>query len=498
MTAPPCPSAARALDLKRWKTAMSSPAPCRSADALPEQTIAIVGGGFSGCLLAAHLLRAAQRPLAIHLIEARGRRGVGVAYATRNNAHLLNVRAQNMSAFPDDAGHFLRWLSARSGGEATPQRGQSFATRAEYGVYIQDVLAQARAAAPPYARLIERRGEVVGLAPTDGGAARLRLADGGDLTADSVALCIGNFPPLPPALTSASAKQVLASDRFLGNPWDNEALAAIDRDARVVILGTGLTMVDIALLLLDQGHRGAITTLSRRGFLPHRHAETRPIDAFLHPDRMPRTVLDVLIALRAAARRADEAGDGWRSAFDALRPYHHRLWAGLSLDERRRFLRHARPFWDIHRHRMAPTVADRIDAARASGQLTVQAGRLTDLVATGNGLELSVLARGGARRATLQGDVVINAIGTNCDYDRVRHPLVRSLLDQGLARPDPLRLGLDVAATGALIGANGVASARVVALGPVSKAPFWEMVAVPELRLQCFETAKRLLDGLGE
>jgi uncharacterized NAD(P)/FAD-binding protein YdhS len=109
---------------------------------------------------------------------------------------------------------------------------------------------------------------------------------------------------------------------------------------------------------------------------------------------------------------------------------------------------------------------------------------------------LSVLARGGARRTTVQGDVVINAIGTNCDYDRVRHPRVRSLLDQGLARPDPLRLGLDVTATGALIGANGVASARVVALGPVSKAPFWEMVAVPELRLQCFETAKRLLDGL--
>ena len=337
-----------------------------------KRSIAIVGAGFTGSVLAAHLLRGAQTPTSIHLIERAAAIGSGVAYSTPNSRHLLNVRAYNMSAFPDDPRHFLRWLWARDEGGAIPPSGHAFVSRACYGAYIQDVLAEARASAPPHVTLNVVHGETVDILPRARGV-HLRLSSGASLAADTVALCTGHFPPSPPA---AATPEVLGTGRFITDPWDLPAVAAIDPDDPVLILGTGLTMVDTVLTLADQGHRGPVVAVSRRGLLPLAHEETRPFKSFLCPDVMPRTVLDVLIALKADVRRARAAGIDWRSAFDALRPYHHRIWRFLPLEERRRFLRHARPFWDVHRHRVAPEVGARIDAARAVRECPPVAHRL--------------------------------------------------------------------------------------------------------------------------
>ncbi|WP_049976386.1 FAD/NAD(P)-binding protein [Azospirillum sp. B506] len=482
-------------------------APTSEAFNQPRQ-IAIIGAGFTGSLLAAHLLRGTRVPLVVHLIEYGHRPGTGLAYSTPNGAHVLNVRAYNMSAYPDDPRHFLRWLWSRADGptpdeppgkQPMPPSGHAFASRALYGAYIQDVLAEAQAEAPAHARLNVIRGEAMDVRtePPSGSrpAVHVRLGDGRVVSADTAALCIGNFPPSPPCLASSTADEAFASDRFIGDPWDAAAIGGIDREAPVAILGTGLTMVDTVLSLLDQGHQGPITAVSRRGLLPLRHEETRPYTSFLHPEVLPSTVLDVLIALKADARRAAAAGYDWRSAFDALRPHHHRIWAHLPMEERRRFLRHARPFWEVHRHRMAPQVADRIAAARADGRLRILAGRLKDAALTAGGLALTVTERGGGAERVLSAGALINATGTNCDYTRIRHPLVRSLLDRGLARPDILRLGLDVTESGAVIAADGIPSPCLLAFGPVAKAPFWEMTAVPELRSQCADAARRILGG---
>ncbi len=455
-----------------------------------KRRIAIIGAGFTGSVLAAHLLRCAEEPTSIHLIERAPNVGTGLAYSTPNSAHVLNVRAYNMSAYPDDPRHFLRWLWAQDDGEAVPPSGHAFVSRARYGAYIQDVLREAQADAPHHVSLTIVQAEVVDLAQDSTGGVRLRLGSGVSLAVDMAVLCVGNFAPSPPPVP---APEVFASDRFVATPWDWPALAAIDPDAPVLILGTGLTMVDTVLSLENQGHRGPIVALSRRGLLPAVHEEARPFRCFVHPQVMPHTVLDVLIALKADVRRAKAAGLDWRSAFDALRPYHHLIWKHLPLEERRRFLRHARSYWEVHRHRMAPEVAARIEALRANGRLAIRAGRLRDLRLTPDGVEATVRARG-SDGATWTREVgsIINATGTECDFGRIKHPLVRALLQRGLAQPDPLRLGLDVTEDGALIGEDGTPSDRLFALGPVSRPPFWEMTAVPELRSQCANAARHL------
>jgi uncharacterized NAD(P)/FAD-binding protein YdhS len=403
------------------------------AHSIGAHSIGIVGAGFTGALLAAHLARQATGPLRIALIERRGAFGPGLAYSTKDAGHLLNVRASNMSAFPDDPDHFIRWLARRGDGAAgRGSTGLTFATRRDYGAYIAEVLDEATRNSA-HARVERVYGEAVALTPVPDGV-RLQLDGLRHIDVRRVALCTGHLPPSPPA---ALELDVLNSPRYVPDPWDERAFDHLDKDARVIVLGSGLTMVDVVLTLLSKGHRGDILALSRRGLVPSAHQLIAPFDSPLVYGGFPPTVRELLRALRREAARAEAAGVGWRSAFDCLRPYHHKIWRGLSLDEKRRFLRHVRPYWDIHRHRMAPDVAKRIDDLQAEERLTVRAGRLAGASLTADGLTATVRPRGGGPTWSVEATALINCSGPSSDYYRARDPIVQTVLEQGLGNPTP-------------------------------------------------------------
>nr|MBA3811592.1 FAD/NAD(P)-binding protein [Caulobacteraceae bacterium] len=329
-------------------------------------TVAVIGAGFSGVLTALRLLLAPDGPRVL-LIERGARFGRGAAYSTTSPHHLLNVRATNMSAFVEQPSHFLDWLG-QSGG-AHPD--QVFVTRDRYGQYLQSILRKAAGEAAAD-RLVLEHDEVRGL-ERDAEGWRVRLAVGRVLEADAVVLALGNLPPPAPE----GVDPALAGSRlYASDPW---AWSPADTPARgdILLLGTGLTAVDIALSI-DGARPGArVVALSRRGFLPRRHAEVGAPDT---PASAPKgSPLEVLQEIR---RRG--ASD-WRAAIDGLRPYVQSLWRGWSLAEKTRFLRHLRPWWDVHRHRLAPQVAARIEAFQKAGTLTIAAGRLEALVPTKDG-----------------------------------------------------------------------------------------------------------------
>ncbi|MDR3519018.1 MAG: FAD/NAD(P)-binding protein [Azospirillaceae bacterium] len=455
--------------------------------------IAIIGAGFTGTLLAVHLIRQSRRPVEIMLIERSGSFGLGLAYSSGNANHLLNVRAANMSAYPDDPAHFVRWLwqnDADAG--SVPPSGHAFVSRGRYGRYVQEQLTSALAAVPAHVVCGRTTADIAAIAPAAAGAdypVVLSTANGDTITANTAVLCIGNFPPSPPSAVSAAARD---APGFIGDPWHPAGLTAIPEDVAVLTIGTGLTMADVVISLDDQGHRGPITALSRRGLLPTLHAEVRPHPGFLDATALPDTVLATLHLVRGEIRRAAAEGRDWRSVIDAMRPHLQRLWAGYPLTERRRFLRHLRPYWDVHRHRMAPAVAARLERWRGDGQLRVAAGWLRRLDRDGDGFIATWQPRGGVPAVTARFGAVVNCSGPECDYGRIHHPLVRDLLDRGRARPDAMRLGLDVHDDGTLIGIDGVPWSNVYALGPVTRGAAWEIVAVPELRTACATLARHL------
>jgi uncharacterized NAD(P)/FAD-binding protein YdhS len=442
--------------------------------------IGILGGGFTGCLLAVHLARRGAPGTKITLIESADRMGRGAAYGTDNPDHLLNVRAGNMGAFPDDPQHFHKWLADQEGAAAPPA--SAFVSRMRYGEYVNDVFAKTVSDHPGVISIVS--GLATALHP--GARPTVVLADGQRLDFDRLVLCFGNLPlGAPPGLS----EQARASGHYLHNPWRAADLQPIPAGASVMIIGSGLTMADVVQTLAGQQHRGPITVLSRHGFLPLRHESAKPYEMSRPAGRL----LEIFRKLRREAKAAPARGHDWRDVVDALRPYTVGLWQNLTSPERRQFLRHIRPHWEVHRHRLAPAIADVLDGMRGDGQLTVCAGRVGSIDWKGGAFDLAARLRSEEGTSRFAPDWVVNCTGPQADYTTAANPLIRQAVQAGLLRPDALQLGLDVTAAGAIIDGAGQTSPNITALGPPTRGMFWEITAVPDIRRDCARMAGVLL-----
>ncbi len=438
--------------------------------------IAIVGGGATGALVALHLVRALPKSQAeIIVIEPAGTVGRGLAYATDDPRHLLNVRVANMSAFADQPDHLLEWLrregAVRGVAAATPF---CFIPRGTYGAYIAD-LAQKLLTSGAVRQIRDRCLDLI----EDAESVTLRLSSGETVRAEWVVLATGN--DVKPVLSGIPAVQ----------SWTETTLSGLPPDAPVLIVGSGLTMVDMVLSLDRRGHLGKITALSFHGLvsLPHRPVKSLPIAAGEVP--FGAELSEIIAWLRRLARTATSQGGDWRSAIDALRPHTQRLWRSMSLAQRRRFLRHARVYWDIHRHRMAPEVEEQIIALRTAGRLEIMAARIVRAKHVETGIDVEIARRGGGREIRKFARL-IDCTGLADDPRRSENPLIRNLLARGVARTDPLGIGLYIDEDYALIDAASQRSRRVLAVGPLARAAFWECIAIPDIRVQCWDLAERI------
>lgn len=436
-----------------------------------QTTVAVIGAGFSGLLTALHLLRDPAGPQ-VRLIE-RGRAfGRGAAYSTGNPDHLLNVRVANMSAYPDDPEHFTRWLGAHDGWQAHG----GFVTRGVYGDYLQDLLRQGLEQTAAGRLLLEGDEAVDIQRRGDGWSVKLGL--GREIAADAVVLAVGVLRPSPPPSASPA---LVASRRYLPDPWDPKG-ALDDEVDEVLLIGTGLTMIDTAITLWRPGRR--FWALSRRGLIPQTHAPTASHVRFELRAGSP---IEVLTQVREAS-----ADGRWREAIDDLRPHVRAIWQGWSLKERASFLRHLRPWWDIHRHRLAPSVSRRISLLMRSRELVVRAGEVLDMTPGRDGVEVMWRPRGSKMTRRLGVGAVVNCTGVSGDIETAEDLLLRNLIDGRLIRPDASRLGAEVDAASQLVGVSGAGQAGLFAVGPLTRGAFWEITAVPDIRSQAAEVAQAI------
>ena len=450
-------------------------------------TLAIVGAGFCGTMVATHVLRGAPHGIdRILLVERNGRDVGGVAYGTSSTSHTLNVPAGRMSAFEDEPDDFLRFVRARD----PALTGGAFVPRRLYGEYLAHTLEAARRDSP--VKLIRVAGEAVA-AVEHADRVTLGLGDGRVLDAEQVVLAVGNYPPSdPPAIDGWLSRSI----RYGRDPWAPDALET-ERDEPVLLLGTGLTMCDVALALRDADQRGAIVAISRRGLLPqpHRVSPTPPphLDPPSEMDTWEPTAAGLLRGLRDEVRRVAGAGIDWREVVTSIRHDTPALWQRLDDEERRRFLRHLRPYWETHRHRASPETAFAVEAMVGAGALRLLRGRVVGYAQTATGVQVSYETRAGVEQ--LEVGKVINCTGPNTDLTEVRDLLVGSLRVDGTIRPDALGLGLDTDDEGRLVDVAGHASERLSLAGPLRKGRLWEHTAVPELRVEARRLAARLWRG---
>ena len=462
------------------------------------RTVLVVGGGFSGTMAAAQLVRQAEAAnvrLRIVLAERSGTVGEGVAYGTPDPGHLLNVPAGRMSAWPDRPHDFVEWLGSVIG----PTAPCDFVPRAWYGRYVREtLLAERRRARFTACETLFDEVRRISRRPDGGWVAH--FANGASVLADEIVLAIGHRPPSDPLAGIWRGPK----SRYVANPWRPFATTAIGSDDPVVILGTGLTAIDTLVSLTAGGRTAPVHLISRRGLTPRVHKLPAAAAADLGglaADCLgaaggPR-IRDLFRRVRAAADAASAEGADWRSVIDGLRPHTARLWAAANGAERRRFLRHVRPLWEVVRHRMAPEHGGRLDAWRRDGLLEILAGRIDVVTADTTGVRLAVRRRGSDERLTLAAAWVVNCTGPEPSNRAEANPAIGSLLLQGWAAPDELNLGLLTDADGRAVTAAGEVVPDLHVVGTLRKPAAWESTAVPELRGQAEAVATRIVSRLG-
>ena len=447
-----------------------------------------MGGGFSGTMLAVHLLRQPSS-LSVAVMDRGSLPGRGLAYSSPHKFHLLNVPAGEMSAFPDVPDDFLRW--ARIHFDAG-MRERSFPPRSLYGTYVGDLLEKARFEAGGerfqwmYDRALSLRHSRRGLA--------VQTEHGREILARVVVLATGNFPPANPRVPGLGT----LGRAYFQFPWSPKALEDIPPTSSVLLLGSGLTSLDFIMALKSKGFRGTIHVLSRKGLFPHARRQVRPLEPWpvFWNEKSPRTVRGLLRLIRSQIRSAAQEGIDWRAVIDSLRPVTQAIWQSLPIQEKKRFLRHARAFWDVHRHRVAPEIADLLADMRAEGQVRLHTGVLIRYSNCHDGAEIEYWDRESRSEKILRVARVINCTGSESDRRRIDDSLITSLFVQGLARPDPLFLGLDVDEIGRVIDHKGAVSRCLYAIGPPRKGFLWETTSVYEIRQQAVEMTQYLVQQL--
>jgi uncharacterized NAD(P)/FAD-binding protein YdhS len=462
--------------------------------------IAIIGGGCSGALAAVNLVdqyirSGSSRPVSICLIDDSDQIARGLAYGTTCREHLLNVSASGMSAFTRDPRHFAAWLMRRLP-DAVPE---SFAPRMVYGDYLTELLEQAKSCGDSVKtslKVIRQRASAI---ESTGGKAQITLASGQTMVASYVVLALGNFAS---ANSQFGAKlNEIALTRFHKNPWDAGIAQEVLPDDDVMLIGTGLTMIDVVLNLRANGHRWRIHAISRHGYLPQPHfdlqrlAQEKPTSYL--PSQLPDRLIDIFKVLRSCAKAAEvESPGNWRCVMTELRAVTASVWRRLSLADRCRFLRHIRQLWEVHRHRMAPEIAEQVKNWRDSGVLTIGAERIVEVSGTDGGIAVVSRPRGqsNTRRTVVQR--VIECTGPITDFRTIGDPLIVQMRSSGLLQPDELGLGARTGDDGALINSDGAASDVIYAMASLRKGSLWETTAVPEIRQQANDLSELLLSKI--
>lgn len=467
-------------------------------DVRPYRTVAIVGAGFSGAVTAIQLLRQASGGVRVVLINESGRMARGLAYGTRSQAHVLNVPAGNMSALADDSADFLRYCRW-----SDPQvQPESFVCRQLYGAYLEALLSAAELKGCPGAELSRVVGRVVAITASVLPAgedqqipqALLQLEGGSAICADVVVLAFGHFPPRDPLGQEALE---VAGPRYVRDPWRASALAAVGPDDDVLLVGAGLTAVDVALALRRNEHRGHIVSISRRGLAPqsHRRSGVVPsaVDGAALVAAMGPTLRGAFRVLRSETRQRVDRGEDWRDVMGALRAHTPALWRQLSMADRGRFLRHLQPHWDALRHRCAPSAHEEHASLVQSERLESIAARLVHLRKLASGIEVTLRPRGGNALITRRVQTIINCTGPSSDLSRSGSPLIEQLLAEGLISGDEFGLGLRVDDQYRTLSPQGGSTSWLRYIGPLLKAQLWEVTAVPELRVHAQRLAALLL-----
>ncbi|MFZ2170852.1 MAG: FAD/NAD(P)-binding protein [Methylococcaceae bacterium] len=440
--------------------------------------VIIIGGGLSGALAAMQLAQSPGGPDVLMIEKNPELLGRGVAYQYDFTHQPLNVVAGGMGLFSDKPMDFVEWLESNHFKynhlieKVSPQE---FIPRKIFGDYVLENLERVQHEAA--GRLQIRIDEAISI--LDFGMRKtVVLASGNTLHADHIVLALGNFPPADLFLQDNPVKN---DPRYYANPWSDKVYSHITGDEDILLVGSGLTAVDIVLGLILRKFKGKVTMLSRRGRLPLPHGLSDPPFQILEPEiKHPRKML---LWIRDLIRNNPEIP--WPSVLDGLRPFTKKIWQKWTINEKKYFLQKIRPYWEIARHRIPAKSASLLNEMMYAGQLELKKGYIVNAKATDSGIEIVYRSESNDIRQIFH--KVINCTGPESNYRKVRFPIISDLIGRGKVKTDELGLGIKCTFEGRIINDQDKIEEGIWCIGPMRKSVLWETTALRELREQATE-----------
>lgn len=424
------------------------------------KTIGIVGGGASGTLAALHCKKTLNENIQILIFEPSEKLGRGNAYAHHYDDYILNVPVNNMSVFPDHPDDFEKWI-LQFKPEIAQSRDWPFVPRYYFGLYLDDHLSKM-----PHDHLQHIRTKVSKIDML-GRQYQLRLANHKSFLCDYLILATGyeHEPPFPhrPCLKNLTHR-VFSSENYHHTPLSQFS-------GRVLILGTGLTGIDV-WRKLKQNEGLKITFFSRRGFLPLEQDLSTPRIKF--PTLFGMSPLQILQVLRAIQSNHELS---WVTIANHVRPQAQKIWTCWTEAEKKQFLKYLKPYWEVIRHRMPSSVFADLQKDLCEKRAEVKAGKMQKIQLDHEHFNIEYIDRKSNTKQTFQANYIIYANGL---------PINQALLDTEHFLP-----GLSLCPYG--MGYVNQSAPRLWVIGPASKGMFWENVAIPDIREQAKQIAEDIL-----
>lgn len=451
------------------------------------KTVCIIGGGFSGCLTAIHLLNKSSN-VKIKLINHNYPLIQGIAYSTNDASHLLNVPAGKMSAFADKPFHFTEWLSSKKEFKhllSTDIQFQ-FLPRFIYGAYLKEMMDQYL----KHDRLTIISSKATGVKKTEG-EFLIQCENASVIESDALVLAMGNYLPAEPRIENSFD---FSDPAYFKNPWDNSFLNEIDLNKNILIIGTGLTMIDCVRSLAEINFKAKIIAVSPRGYIPARHSSAVSLYTDFFQDLKNKHLLDIFKIIRFHIKRSEQEQIPWQAVIDVIRPLTKEIWLNLSVRDKKQFISHLRHIWGVARHRLPETVHNKIMELMDSGQLQVIGGRLNKIEKADSSLKVTIKLRRKNSERLVEIDRIVNCTGPQSDFNEINDALIKDLLQNKIIFPDELKLGIKASPEGKIIDHEGTIIKNAYAIGSLLRGVLWETTAIPELRVNTENVADQIVN----
>lgn len=457
-------------------------------------SIAIVGGGFCGMLTMVQLAKRAsqsKKKIFIKIFYKGPPQFRGTAFYSYSEKHLLNVAAKNMSAFPDQPDHFIDWLSVREdfSDRSKEDIASLYLPRNLYGSYLEELMQEAITQLDPDVQCEVIHAEVIAIHPEQN-CYSIHCLNGDKFTTDKVVLATGNQLPGSPL---SKQQPGILSAFYYPNPWSEDCVQHLEKVNNVLIIGTGLTMIDVVLGLIEKNFDGKIICVSPKGFhiLPHRIHQ--PYTEILDEIKAPYDLVKLFRIFRKHIRKVKAENKSGETVVDALRSKTQEIWQELNLKDKKRFMQHVRHLWGVARHRLPASIYETIQKKIQSGRLEIHAGRILDVKNNDTHATVQIQERSSHKNQSWEVQRIINCTGPESNPNKFSSALFHQLLGDKIIFVDEMQLGIKANAEGRILNEDAKASDSFFVIGSLLRGTLWETTAVPELRVQAENLSKNIL-----